>query len=59
MDISMQIDMIACVKIYLVFLPTNSERKPEKRLPHLRKAAGAEITQSRLGEVVTIGMSTI
>ena len=46
------------------------EREPEKRLPHLRKAAGAQITQSRLGEVVTknnnagllrgfvIGMST-
>ena len=29
------------------------EREPEKRLPHLRKAAGAQITQSRLGEVVT------
>ncbi len=48
-----------------------SEREPEKRLPHPRKAAGAQITQSRLGEVVTknnnaagytnlaIGMSTI
>ena len=46
------------------------ERELEKRLPHLRKAAGTEITQSRLGEVVTrnndtgsfqglaIGMST-
>ena len=26
----------------------------EKRLPHPRKAAGAQITQSRHGEVVTI-----
>ena len=30
------------------------EREPEKRLPHPRKVAGAQITQSRLGEVVTI-----
>ena len=30
------------------------EREPEKRLPLLRKAAGAQITQSRHGEVVTI-----
>ena len=30
------------------------EREPEKRLPHPRKAAGAQITQSRPGEVVTI-----
>ena len=29
------------------------EREPEKRLPHPRKAAGTQITQSRLGEVVT------
>jgi hypothetical protein len=29
------------------------EREPEKRLPHLRKAAGAQITHSRRGEVVT------
>ena len=47
------------------------EREPEKRLPHPRKAAGAQITHSRLGEVVTknnnaglvrgpaIGMSTL
>ncbi|KAF1980983.1 hypothetical protein K402DRAFT_298236, partial [Aulographum hederae CBS 113979] len=28
--------------------------EPEKRLPHPRKAAGAQITQSRHGEVVTI-----
>ena len=28
------------------------EREPEKRLPHLRMAAGAQITQSRHGEVV-------
>ncbi len=28
------------------------ERGPEIRLPHPRKAAGAQITQSRLGEVV-------
>src|SRR5271170_93947 len=30
------------------------EREPEKRLPHPRKAAGAQITHSRHGEVVTI-----
>uniref|UniRef100_A0A803JLW3 Uncharacterized protein n=1 Tax=Xenopus tropicalis TaxID=8364 RepID=A0A803JLW3_XENTR len=47
------------------------EREPEKRLPHPRKAAGAQITHSRRGEVVTknnntglfrgpvIGMSTL
>ena len=47
------------------------EREPEKRLPHPRKAAGAQITHSRHGEVVTknkntgliggpvIGMSTL
>ena len=47
------------------------EREPEKRLPHPRKAAGTQITQSRHGEVVTknndaglfrvfaIGMSTL
>ena len=29
------------------------EREPEKRLPHPRKAAGAQITHCRLGEVVT------
>ncbi|KAL1229833.1 Cullin-3 [Trichinella spiralis] len=29
------------------------EREPEKRLPHPRKAAGAQITHSQLGEVVT------
>ena len=29
------------------------EREPEKRLPHLRKAAGAQITHSRYEEVVT------
>jgi len=28
--------------------------KPERRLPHPRKAAGAQITQYRFGEVVTI-----
>ena len=28
------------------------EREHEKRLPHLRKAAGAQIAQSRLREVV-------
>src|SRR6478735_856554 len=33
---------------------SSPEREPEKRLPHLRKAAGAQITQSRHGEVVTI-----
>ncbi|KAL0087500.1 hypothetical protein J3Q64DRAFT_1638436, partial [Phycomyces blakesleeanus] len=26
------------------------EREPEKRLPHPRKAAGAQITQSQFGE---------
>ena len=31
---------------------------PEKRLPHPRKAAGAQITQSRHGEVVTINNNT-
>jgi hypothetical protein len=30
------------------------EKEPERRLLHPRKAAGAQITQSRLGEVVTI-----
>ena len=34
------------------------EREPEKRLPHPRKAAGAQITQSRHGEVVTINTDT-
>jgi hypothetical protein len=34
------------------------EREPEKRLPHPRKAAGAQITQSRHGEVVTINNKT-
>lgn len=29
------------------------EREPEKWLPHLRMAAGAQITQCRFGEVVT------
>jgi len=29
------------------------EREPEKRLPHPRKAAGAQITHSQYGEVVT------
>ena len=29
------------------------EREPERRLPHPRKAAGAQITQSPKGEVVT------
>ena len=31
----------------------DSEREPEKRLPLLRKAAGAQITHSRHEEVVT------
>ena len=35
-----------------------TEKEPEKRLPHPRKAAGAQITQSRLGEVVTINNNT-
>ena len=34
------------------------EREPEKRLPHLRKAAGAQITQSRHWEVVPINNNT-
>jgi hypothetical protein len=29
------------------------EREPERRLPHLRKAAGAQITPCSIGEVVT------
>ncbi|EIM19062.1 hypothetical protein WALSEDRAFT_53048 [Wallemia mellicola CBS 633.66] len=32
--------------------------EPEKRLPHPRKAAGAQLTQSRHGEVVTINNNT-
>ena len=31
----------------------SGEREPEKRLPLLRKAAGAQITHSRYEEVVT------
>ena len=31
----------------------DSGEEPEKRLPHLRKAAGAQITHSRYAEVVT------
>lgn len=34
------------------------EREPEKRLPHPRKAAGAQITHSRHGEVVTKNNNT-
>jgi hypothetical protein len=34
------------------------EREPEKWLPHPRKAAGAQITQSRHGEVVKINNNT-
>ena len=30
------------------------EREPEKRLPLLREAAGAQITQYQIGEVVTL-----
>ncbi len=36
----------------------DSEREPERRLPYPRKAAGAQITQSRFGEVVTINNNT-
>ncbi len=36
----------------------DSEREPEKRLPHPRKAAGAQITHFRLGEVVTKNNNT-
>ncbi len=35
------------------------EREPEKRLPHPRKAAGAQITQSRHEEVVTINNNAV
>ncbi len=35
------------------------EREPEKRLPHLRKAAGAQITHSRHEEVVTNNNETV
>ncbi len=34
------------------------EREPEKWLPHPRKAAGAQITQSELPEVVTRNNNT-
>jgi len=34
------------------------EREHEKRLPHLRKAAGAQITHSWHGEVVTRNNNT-
>ena len=35
------------------------EREPEKRLPHLRKAAGAQITHWRCSEVVTNNNETV
>jgi hypothetical protein len=35
-----------------------SEREPEKWLPHPRKAAGVQITQSCCGEVVIINNNT-
>ena len=35
------------------------EREPEKRLPHLRKAAGAQITHSQYEEVVTNNNETV
>src|SRR3954463_16752381 len=35
------------------------EREPEKWLPHPRKAAGAQITHSRHGEVVTKNNETV
>ena len=35
------------------------EREPEKRLPHPRKAAGAQITHSQLEEVVTKNNETV
>ena len=35
------------------------EREPEKRLPHPRKAAGAQITHSRHEEVVTKNNETV
>lgn len=35
------------------------EREPEKRLPHPRKAAGAQITHSRQEEVVTKNNETV
>jgi hypothetical protein len=34
------------------------EKEPEKRLLHPRKAAGAQIIQSRYGEIVTINTDT-
>jgi hypothetical protein len=37
---------------------TTESESAEKRLPHPRKAAGAQITQSRHGEVVTINNNT-
>lgn len=39
-------------------LGSTPEKEPEKRLLHPRKAAGAQITQSRHGEVVTINTDT-
>ncbi|CAG8718129.1 17048_t:CDS:2, partial [Funneliformis caledonium] len=40
-----------CMSKYKSFIQgTTPEREPEKRLPHPRKAAGAQITQSRHGE---------
>src|SRR4029078_1529424 len=35
------------------------EREPEKRLPHPRKAAGAQITHFQNGEVVTKNNETV
>ncbi|KAM3715178.1 DNA-directed RNA polymerase subunit beta' [Dirofilaria immitis] len=40
-------------------LGSTPEREPEKRLPHPRKAAGAQITQSQNEEVVTKNNETV
>ncbi|KRZ51149.1 hypothetical protein T02_9231 [Trichinella nativa] len=36
--------------VYATTMGSTPEREPEKRLPHPRKAAGAQITHSQLGE---------
>ncbi|OAD65070.1 hypothetical protein PHYBLDRAFT_147286 [Phycomyces blakesleeanus NRRL 1555(-)] len=42
---------------YQVKIGSIPEREPEKRLPHPRKAAGAQITQSQFGEDLLEGKS--
>jgi len=39
-------------------MDNNQQQLIYMRLPHPRKAAGAQITQSRFGEVVTINNNT-